>query len=182
MKNLKKSWMTIFSKIWRYLFPKKMPDPIPNPPEPPIPPSKTNSQIIFEKAISFLGKDASPKDEAPDELACVESFCDVVRAAGFSLPDLLYTPKLKLFFASDAYWRYVPDDGNWQGGRAILCVTGEGGKNGITNGHVGITGKGGIIMSNDSKTGNWLENYTIDKWRERYEKLGGYKTYFFEHI
>jgi hypothetical protein len=51
----------------------------------------------------------------------------------------------------------------------------------IAHGHTGVVGKYGI-MSNDSSSGLWKENYTLDTWKARYETLGGYPTRFFRLI
>lgn len=48
-------------------------------------------------------------------------------------------------------------------------------------GHTGIMGNYGI-MSNNSLTGLWMEYYTLDTWKERYQVEGGYPTRFFRRL
>lgn len=54
-----------------------------------------------------------------------------------------------------------------------------GGSGKLTNGHTGIVGENGNIMSNDSRNGLLKQNYTLDSWKKRYVDKGGYKMEFF---
>jgi len=40
-------------------------------------PVKSPREILYETAKSFLGKDASPADEAPDEYGCAETVNEI---------------------------------------------------------------------------------------------------------
>ena len=66
----------------------------------------------------------------------------------------------------------VPESGD-----IIISPTGMG--NGSMQGHVGIVGKNGTIMSNSSATGKFMSNYTIDTWTKRYHDKGGIPVYYF---
>lgn len=48
----------------------------------------------------------------------------------------------------------------------------------ITHGHCGVVAKYGVC-SNNSLTGLWDENYTLQTWKQRYEVQGGYQTRYF---
>jgi hypothetical protein len=55
----------------------------------------------------------------------------------------------------------------------------------MPNGHVGIVMLGGDIASNDSRKeyrGQFRTNYTLDSWRERYEKRGGYIVEYYRPV
>ena len=65
-------------------------------------------------------------------------------------------------------------------GNIVISPTGMG--DGSIRGHVGIMGKNDVIMSNDSRTGKWMANYTIETWRERYSRKGKMPVYFYKVI
>ena len=66
-------------------------------------------------------------------------------------------------------------------GDIIISPTGFGNGN-LPNGHVGIVSKDGMVMSNDSATGVFTENYTMDTWKARYRDIGGYPVYYFRRV
>ena len=66
-------------------------------------------------------------------------------------------------------------------GDIILSPTGYGGRT-VKNGHVGIVGNNGVIMSNNSQTGLWDTHFTLDSWNDRYVKKGGYPVYYYRRI
>jgi hypothetical protein len=177
-----------FYKLLEWLFEKKgtmpeMPkDIITKPMTVPIK-EKTNGEKLFECAESFLGRDASPTDIAPDELGCAETMNEIHKKA---FGDYI-TAKNHL----STYWMYrdlkerkdfirtnspLPGD-------VVISPTGYGTRTDrVSNGHVGVVGKGESIMSNDSKTGKFVYNYTIDSWTDRYTRLGGYPVYFYRKV
>jgi hypothetical protein len=58
-------------------------------------------------------------------------------------------------------------------GDIIVSPTGYG--NGtMPNGHTGVISDNNRIYSNDSATGKWLQNYTVQSWTARYKLSGGY--------
>lgn len=140
---------------------------------------KTMGQIIYEVATKYIGVDASPSDLAPDELGCAESVSNILIEAGCDLAVCLSTNRLYHVLSESSFWKPATDP---QKGDVILAVTGQGGKNGVTNGHVGIIGKGTTIMSNNSATGKWDTHLNLATWDSRYTQLGGYPKYIFRRI
>lgn len=132
---------------------------------------------IYQTALTYLGKDASPNDLAPDELACAESVSDIINQAGFPMPIILSTKELYNYLKIN--WLQITTP---LAGDVIISPTGLGGNNGITNGHTGIVGLNGVIMSNNSATGNFLQNYTLSTWKARYQDKGGFPILFFRKI
>lgn len=140
---------------------------------------KNNRLILFSAAVKSLGTDASPNDVAPDEYGCAETVNEIHKKAfGFQIGGTVSTYNLysalknsKLFIKVDQ-----PLEGD-----VVISPTGYGnGK--LKNGHVGIVGGSDLIMSNDSATGMFLENYTIDSWRKRYVDTGGYPMHYFRRV
>ncbi len=134
---------------------------------------------LYEIAVGFIGRDASPNDVAPDEYGCAESVSDVIRAAFPDLmwPVLISTRTLCAHLAASAAFEEVavPFYGD-----IILSETGTG-NGSVPNGHTGVVGKHGI-MSNSSQTGTWEQNYTLDAWKRHYADKGGMPTRFFRIV
>lgn len=139
-------------------------------------PNKVTPEKIYLTAKNWLGLDASPKDSAPDELGCAETVSDLLFDAGCIIPIMLSTTELVHFLNTAKAWKRVYEP---QPGDVIISPTGEGGENGITHGHTGIVMDLPNVASNDSRTGNFMKNYTLKSWSDRWEKKGGYPIYFF---
>lgn len=126
-------------------------------------------KYIYQTALNSIGMDASPLDRADDVLGCAESVTEILVKAGAIGGVITGTYTLE---------RYLQRSKNWvvtqtpQAGDIIISATGTG--NGKIRGHVGIWGENGVIMSNDSLTGKWMANYTLDTWNDRYKNIGGF--------
>lgn len=154
---------------------KPMPTPqnSPQTPDNPIPSAIiTPAQILYRKAVEWLGQDASPDDEAPDELACAETVNAIHKGAFgefINVQGKLSTIYLALALAARADFLQVFDP---LPGDIVVSPT-----KGRIHGHTGIVGKFGI-MSNDSKTGRFERNYTLDSWKRSFGNRG-LETRFF---
>lgn len=149
------------------------------PPEQVLTPTKPSvRESIYSRAVRALGTDVSPRDEAPDDLACVESVCEIIKQEGIKTPDTLYTLDFYKWLDKSPLFKstLVANEGN------IIISPTTMGNGSVPNGHVGIFGKSGKIMSNDSPTGLWKQNYTLNGWVKRYRNKGGYPIYFFEAV
>lgn len=142
-----------------------------------------NAQHLYDVAFSFLGKDASPRDLAPDEYGCAETVSDIVAAAFPELrfPTVLSTRELFDHLTRSPSFEQIAE---LEPGCIIVSVTGTG--NGlVANGHTGVVGKhlapdGSLwIMSNNSRSGTFEANYSVNSWRRYYETKGGMPTHFF---
>ncbi len=145
---------------------------------------KSPRERLYEAAVSCLGTDASPKDAAPDEVGCADSVNNVYfKAFGEYIenPGILTTSMFAAMVDRADKWVRVTDP---EPGNIIISPTGFSTYTDlpIKHGHVGIFGKGGVIMSNSSSTGKFEENYTLDTWVDRYRKKGGYPIYYFKRI
>ena len=136
-------------------------------------------KLIHGIALDTLGTDASPNDVAPDELGCAESVTEILKQAGCINHIEISTYRLYLYFLDSSNWEIVetPEPGD-----IVLSPTGYSNKVPAPfPGHVGIVGNNKSIMSNDSRTGKFMSNYTFDTWYGRWSKLGGYKMLFFRY-
>jgi len=138
-----------------------------------------NRVKLYETALSFLGVDASPKDQAPDDLGCADSVTQVILTAFPNcIKGSIGTAGLYNQLNTSPQFRKVMD---FNFGDVIISPTGMGKKN-MPHGHTGIVGEGEEIMSNSSSLGIWQTNYTVVSWVAKYRKIGGYPIYFFRKV
>lgn len=134
------------------------------------------SDHLYDVAYSFIGKDASPKELAPDVVSCAESLSCVMIAAG--VPDLhnpiLGTAQLNQWLHDHFTEVEVPELGD-----IVMSATGSG--NGRIKGHCGVMGKH-TVMSNNSQSGLWDYHWTLDEWKKYYEIRGGIPTKYYRWI
>lgn len=135
---------------------------------------------LYETALSFIGQDASPLDKAPDEYGCVESLEQVYfKAFGEYIGGGVST--LRLYHALVNNKKFVKVTSPIAGD-IILSPTGMATQpSNIKNGHCGIIGQNGKIMSNNSFNGKWEANYDLFTWRSRWVK-NFYPLFFFRKI
>lgn len=138
---------------------------------------RTGTNTLHQKALSFIGTDASPSDAAPDELGCAESVSEIIKDVWSDMPIITGTWTLWDFFERSNKFTPVKVP---QAGDIVISPTGTG--NGKIVGHTGIVGENQSIMSNDSYTGTWESNYTIGTWNERYNGKGGLPVLFYRLV
>lgn len=185
--------LTWLVELIKALF-KKKPMPIPPTPEPvpvdppelvqptPLPPKidpDLPRQELLKVTKNFLNKDASPRDIAPDTLGCAESVSNIIKTAFGDMKIHTSTIALKSALIANSKFRAIL--GGYLPGDVIISPTGSGnGK--LKNGHAGIFVADGRIASNDSDTGLFQDNYSLDAWVSRYRTLGGFKIYIFRRV
>lgn len=140
-------------------------------------PDETNQGKLYLEAVLSIGKDASPIDLAGDSNGCAESVTNVLRKILPEVPVILGTYTLLEHLKQSPRFQQTVF---LRPGTIVICATGTG--NGRIQGHVGIVGKQAIIMSSDSATGLWLENFTYGSWYHKYHNVGGFKVYLFAVI
>lgn len=136
--------------------------------------NKTLQNRLYDVAAAALGHDVTPHDNVPDEVACAESVTELLsRVVKFPIIPGTYTLNERL--RKDT--RFVRLMKNPGPGAIIISPTGSG--NGKIRGHVGIVGESGLIYSNDSRTGWWVLNYTIESWEKRWDEYGEMPIYYY---
>lgn len=136
---------------------------------------------LYEEAVKYLGNDASPKDLVSDNFGCAESVSNIIAGLVRGFPILTGTWSLYDMLRLSMRFMSVPEGQEPLPGDVIVCVTGQG-KGTVANGHAGIVGLEGVIMSNDSRTGKFEANYTFKTWDDRYVKQGKYPVHIFRLI
>lgn len=142
--------------------------------------NELNRLKLYTQAVSFLGIDASPLDEAPDDVGCADSVSRILKSIfPQSLKGSIATAELYKQLRASPDYKLVTE---FRAGDIIISPTGMGKTGKIKHGHVGIIGEYEEIMSNSSATGLWTNNYTLTSWVDRYRTQGGYPIYFFRKI
>lgn len=139
------------------------------PPEP----SKTPTELLSDEARKWLGRDASPLNSAPQELACAESVSNIAHNALGTLPaNVISTVVLCAILKQSGRFRAIlePKEG------CIVVSPTEG-----TNiGHTGIFITDSQIASNDSRNGLFESNYSFSSWIAYFKFRKGLHIYIFE--
>jgi hypothetical protein len=138
----------------------------PVPEEKPVQPEPATDRLRKE-ALRWIGRDASPLNLAPQELACAESICTVIASSiipGFPR-DITSTATLATFLDGSKHFQRItfPKPG------CIIISP----RTGTVNGHAGIFLTDKRIASNDSKRGTFEDNYTFDSWISSFKKGRG---------
>ena len=135
---------------------------------------------IYDTAVSFIGRDATPKSNVPNEVACAEVMSTILQKA---LPELRFP---MLVSTRDMYNYLVKspsfEEVSYQDyGDIIISPTGL---VALKNGHVGTLGKNDApngsrwIISNNSLSGTVEVNFTLDGWHRYYGRNNGTIAYF----
>lgn len=137
---------------------------------------QTRNTQVYNEAVKWLGADASPSDLADDVVGCAESVTTILARLN-AMPVILGTSSLLSYASTSGKFRRVASP---VAGNIVIYATGTG--NGSILGHTGIVGKNNIVMTNDSYTGKWSANYTVDSMFKRYNGIGGMHPHYFEVI
>lgn len=143
-------------------------------------PEPSKREILYNWSKASIGRDLTPTDSVPDEVACVaqlqavffKAFSSYIGdgAARYNTLALLQAlqkdPRFKMIPPSEALF-----------GDIAVAPTGKG-KNPKEHGHCWIVGKHDW-MSNDSDTGLWKANYTKDAVFNVFVKERGFPLYVF---
>jgi hypothetical protein len=124
-----------------------------------------------------LGKDVTPSDLVPDMVACADTVTTLIRIVDPSFPLVSGTWTLYDILEHRKDYQKVSEPSPET---IIISPTGMG--NGTMSGHVGIIMEDGVIASNDSNSGRFLKNYTLDTWRRRYVNHGDLPVLMYKKI
>lgn len=140
---------------------------------------------IWRTAVASLGVCLVPPSDDP-ELGCAISVNMLFEktfpslgqiGGGTSTYGLLQALIKSPYFIEITEMQALPGD-------IIMAATGTSTLNGtpISNGHVGIMAEKQNIMSNESATGLWTQNYTLPSFIQHYQVEGGYPVRFFRPV
>lgn len=140
-----------------------------------------NSLMLFQKKTltklceESIGTDVTPDDLIPDSVSCAITVSTLLNYLDPTFPKVAGTWTLWDILAhrTDYERVTVPSPET-----IIISPTGTG--NGTMPGHTGIILADNVIASNDSASGKFLKNYTLDTWSARYVDKGGFKIYMYK--
>lgn len=161
-----------------------VPPVIPSLVTPSAPPAPTRAERLWTRALTKIGIDVTPKDEVSDEVACAQSVTAIYKeefGEYIENPGISTTKLFQAMLDQPTKFRRILTPTK---GALIICATGYSSipTTPIDHGHVGIFADADVIMSNDSATGKWQKNYTLNTWAARWKIRGGYTIYIFEPI
>lgn len=138
---------------------------------------------LYEVARASVGKEMSPLDKAPDDLACVESWEQVIyKAFNEGTGSGLSTIRAKVVLDNSRKFVKVRSP---KKGDTILSPT-----QGKNIGHIGLVGSGETemcdtsipIYSNNSNTSFWNKHQTLEGWKNYYKEEKKLPIYFYRRI
>jgi hypothetical protein len=133
---------------------------------------QTNRVKLYDTARRHIGIDVTPLDKINDDVACAETVTTLLRIVLPDTPIIPGTASLHAYFNKN--WNRYELVSSPKTGDIVLSPT-----IGKNVGHVGIVGLNNTIMSNDSRTGLFVENYTVSSWIERFVTRKGLKVYWY---
>lgn len=125
-------------------------------------------KTFIQTCNAALGTDVTPDDLVPDTVACAITVSTLIAKLDATFPKVAGTWTLYDILEHRKDWKRVADP---TPGCVVLSPTGMGKKG--TIGHVGIVMDDGRIASNNSKTGKFEKNYTLDSWTAYYGQKQG---------
>jgi hypothetical protein len=133
-----------------------------------------NIPTLYDVAYSLLGKHLTLDNTVDKNVGCGQAVSYVLKKYGCLIPNkgLAGTSSLNDWLRVNATEVGKPDVGC-----IIVSVTGTG--NESRRGHIGVVGKW-QIMSNNSITGLWDTQWTMDEWIQYYETEGGLDTHYYK--
>lgn len=139
----------------------------------------SKSKILYTYAKSQVGNKKSGV-KAPIAFGCAEAVNKIfLECFGTEIGGDVST--LRMYQALSRSIKFSKVTTAPEAGDIVISPTGYG-NGSLANGHVGICSEQFKILSNNSDTGKWEENYTIPTWYKRYAIQGGFPVYFFRVI
>lgn len=139
--------------------------------EPILAPKPDIKEKLREVTIKSVGKDLSLV--APNELGCADSLSRLINMV---LPDFPF------FLSTKAIKSHLDSDRRFVGGESEPWVVIVSPTRGKEVGHCGILGEGGVIYSNNSKTGLFSAHWTLEEWIKYYKIQKGLGVYFYKLV
>lgn len=140
-------------------------------------PVTTKESLIYQKAAQSLGRHMTLNEAVPHELGCAEAVSAVMALAGISTgpKGIAGTSSLEDWVIKSGLFVQIsmPEEG-----ALLISATGKG--NGSVTGHTGFFGRYDQmypgdwgIMSNESASGLFKEQWSWARWQAYYGRTGG---------
>lgn len=141
---------------------------------------------LYNLAKSLLGYHLTLDNSIPQDTGCAEAISKILSLIGQNIPTggIPGTASLYTWLKSNPAFEEVTEPNE---GVIIISPTGMG--NGHVEGHVGIFGGFNVqynndfgILSNDSNTGLFREQWSYSAWKQYYGGYGGLPVYMFNLV
>lgn len=140
---------------------------------------KTPMQKTFiQHCEEALGTDITPDDLVPDTVACAITVSTLINRVDATFPKVAGTWTLYDILAHRNDYELV-EATHRKPGDIVISPTGLSKSKTMPNGHTGIIMSDLSIASNDSATGKFMKNYTLESWTDRYVTKGGYPLFVY---
>ena len=140
----------------------------------------TKAERLVNLAVSRLGLDFTDDKVLDDEVSCAFAVTTLLNEIDGRIPIIHGTYQLLNYLETSTLFQRVYEP---QGGDIVVSATGTSKNNTLVpRGHTGIYQNTTQILSNDSMTGKFIQNYTRDSWRERWYYQGHYPVKLFRFI
>lgn len=128
---------------------------------------------LYNTAKSLMGKHLSLNDSVPMNVGCAQALSFVLKQCGYPIPAQGLDGTIDMY-----HWlvQHFDEVNSPEAGDVIVSVTGTG--NGSVRGHTGVVALYGIL-SNESQTGLWKEDWTLPAWLIHYQTDGQLLTTYF---
>lgn len=156
--------------------PESPPEPLQAPVEPPKP--MTPPELLYSVAKDSLGTHMTLDESVDKSVGCAEAVSAVLKHAGVpGIPKrgIAGTAQLSEFLRASPSFTKIPA---YEVGAVIISPTGSG--NGRIRGHVGICANHGIL-SNESQTGLFKEQWDLPSWTAYYGTYGGFPLSYYRY-
>ncbi len=128
---------------------------------------------IYNTAKSLMGKHLTLNDTVPMNVGCAQALSYVLKQCGYAIPKYGIDGTVDMHNWLQKNFTRVDTP---QAGDVIISVTGTG--NGSVRGHTGVVALHGIL-SNESQSGLWKEDWTLPAWLVHYQTDGELTTEYF---
>lgn len=139
-------------------------------------PTQTKAEQLYTLSKSLIGQHLTLNEAVPWMVGCAEAVSALLQrfnTAGIPPKGIEGTAALASFLASSKQFQEIY---TYTPGAVIVSATGSG--NGKVRGHTGVCGHNSI-MSNNSETGRWDTQWSIERWTGYFGSYGQIPTRYF---
>lgn len=138
---------------------------------------KLMNPTLLDVCTQYLGKDASPENQADSEVACAESVAFLLRQVYPETPKIVSTIVLNTYLRNNTAWKQVNE---YEAGCIVVSPT-----EGTRIGHTGVVMEDNTIASNNSYgtyKGKFTKNYSPVTWEKRYSGVLKLPVNIYKHV
>lgn len=150
---------------------------------PPTCTQQTSLERIYETAKAALNTQLTLDPSIPAELGCAEAVSTILKRCEYDIPanGIPGTATLYAWLKNNPLFRELVDYQEAPKPGTIIISPAGTSSVGFPHGHVGIVARFGVL-ANDSNTGLFRENYTLQTWQQFFGGIRKLQTFYFEAV